>query len=366
MTQQQVPTVVGEPNTRDILESLLEQTTDDLEPISPEQAVQLYLEDKQREYRKSTVDAHRSRLRFFTHWCEENGIDNMNELTARDLHEYRVWRREGLNVVSEKTQMDTLRVFIEWCETIDAVQTGLFRKVQSPSIPEDEGSRETVLHAPRAESILEYLAKYEYGSSEHVTWAILVETGIRMGALRALDVDDFRSEADQPHLTIVHRPDEGTAIKNGTRGERRIGISSKLVTLLYDYLSDRRKDVIDEYDREPLVATTHGRVSLSTIRKYIYKWSRPCVIGKECPHDRTESECDAANSYDQISQCPSSVTPHPIRRGYITRLLQAGVPVDVVSDRCNVSPAIIDQHYDVRSEEDKMVQRQDVLEKFET
>jgi hypothetical protein len=42
-------------------------------------------------------------------------------------------------------------------------------------------------------------------------------------------------------------------------------------------------------------------------------------------------------------------------------LLRAGVPVEVVSDRCNVSPTIIDQHYDVRSKEDKMKQRQEVL-----
>jgi len=55
------------------------------------------------------------------------------------------------------------------------------------------------------------------------------------------------------------------------------------------------------------------------------------------------------------------VTPHPIRRGYITQLLRAAVPVEIVSDRCNVSPAITDQHYDVRSKEDKMQQRQEVL-----
>jgi integrase len=56
------------------------------------------------------------------------------------------------------------------------------------------------------------------------------------------------------------------------------------------------------------------------------------------------------------------VTPHPIRRGYITHLLQTGVPVQVVSDRCNVSPEIIDQHYDVRSEDEKVQQRQQVLD----
>jgi len=65
---------------------------------------------------------------------------------------------------------------------------------------------------------------------------------------------------------------------------------------------------------------------------------------------------------DKVSKCPSSVTPYPIRRGYITYLLASGVPVEVVSERCNVSPSIIDEHYDVRSAEDTMRQRQQVLE----
>ena len=66
-----------------------------------------------------------------------------------------------------------------------------------------------------------------------------------------------------------------------------------------------------------------------------------------------------------VSTCPSSVTPHPIRRGYITHLLKRGVPVEVVSERCNVSPGIIDEHYDVRSAEEKMRQRCQILEEVQ-
>ena len=102
-------------------------------------------------------------------------------------------------------------------------------------------------------------------------------------------------------------------------------------------------------------------MALPTIRRYVYKWSRPCVIGQECPHDRDPDECDSALEVNKASACPSSVTPHPIRRGYITDLLRAGVPIDVISERCNVSPAVIEQHYDVRSEEDKMRQRRAIL-----
>ena len=85
------------------------------------------------------------------------------------------------------------------------------------------------------------------------------------------------------------------------------------------------------------------------------------MVGRDCPHDRDPAECEAARNLDKASKCPSSVTPHPIRRGYITYLLQAGVPVEVVSDRCNVSPAIIELHYDVRSKEDRMRLRQQIL-----
>ena len=129
-----------------------------------------------------------------------------------------------------------------------------------------------------------------------------------------------------------------------------------------DYLNQRRPDVTDGYGREPRLATQHGRVADSTIHTSAYDWSRPCVTTGDCPHDRDLTDCDAAQDVDKASSCPSSVTPHPIRRGYITHLLQTGVPVQVVSDRCHVSPEIIDQHDDVQSEDEKVKQRQQVLD----
>lgn len=315
-----VPSVAGGSGTEELLRELLDKDEPALEPTPPERAVELYLEDKRRDCRQSTVDAHRSRLAFFVRWCDEQGIDDLSDLTGKDLHEYRVWRRADLNAVSEKTQMDTLRVFVEWCETIDAVRPGLFKKVTSPSLSDGENASETVIHVDRAEDVLAYLAKYEYATTEHVTWLILVETGMRMGAARALDVDDFRCNAAQPHLDIVHRPESETPIKNGARGERRVGLSPGACEVIDDYLTDQRPDVTDCYDRKPLLATPHGRVAKSTIRKYVYKWSRPCMVGAECPHDRDPAGCEAATELDRESKCPSSVTPHPIRRGYITHL----------------------------------------------
>lgn len=359
-----IPAIADESDAERLLRQLQEATETTLEPTEPEDALKLYLKDKARECRKSTVDSHWSRLGFFVDWCAKQGIDNLNDLSARDLHEYRVWRREDLSINTEKTQMDTLRVFVEWCETIDAVPSGLFKKIKSPSIPDEEAAKETTLHVSRGKEILAHLDRFAYASIEHVAWVLLTETGMRIGAVRALDVGDYRPDADQPHLDVVHRPKTGTPIKNGPRGERRVGVSSGVCTVVDDYLEHQRSDVTDDYGREPLLATVQGRIAKSTIRRYVYKRSRPCAIGRECPHNRDSDECEAAVDPDQASGCPSSVTPHPIRRGYITHLLQAGVPVDVISDRCNVSPKVIELHYDVRSEEDKMQQRCEVLDEI--
>ena len=57
----------------------------DLEPISPEDAVELYLADKENDVAAATLQSHRSRLRYFLQWCENQEITNLNTLSRRDL-----------------------------------------------------------------------------------------------------------------------------------------------------------------------------------------------------------------------------------------------------------------------------------------
>jgi len=42
-----------------------------LEPIEPDEAVELYLEDRKSELAKATQYAHSSRLGHFVRWCDE-------------------------------------------------------------------------------------------------------------------------------------------------------------------------------------------------------------------------------------------------------------------------------------------------------
>jgi len=335
----------------------------ELEPIDPETALELYIAEKEMELSKSTIRSHRSRLGHFIRWCDERDITNLNELTGRKLQEFRLWRRNdgGLAKVSVKTQIDTLRVFVRWLGTIDAVDPELHVKVISPDVTPDENSRDVKLDSEDAEAILEHLETYEYASRPHVTIALFWHTMMRRGAARALDVDDYHPE--EQCLEVRHRPESDTPIKNGFDGERFIGLSGWLCQLLDDWLRDRRPDVTDEHGRKPLLATQYGRPSRTTLPTYAYRHSRPCTYGKECPHGREPDSCEAMEM-DQASKCPSSISPHAIRRGSITHHLSEDIPETAVSDRANVSQRVLEQHYDRRSQREKMEQRRQYLERL--
>lgn len=158
-----------------------------LKPIDAETALELYLADKKNELSEASLKGHKYRLGHFVRWSNEQEIKNLNTLNGRQLHRYRLWRREdgNLNKVSEKTQMDTLRVFIRWLESIDGVEQDLSQKVLSPSVTPDENSRDVMLDSDRASEVLTHLEKYEYASTEHVAIALMWHTMMRVGGVHA-------------------------------------------------------------------------------------------------------------------------------------------------------------------------------------
>jgi integrase len=294
-------------------------------------------------------------------WCDEEEIENLNNLTGRKLHEFRLWRRTAkgeITATTEKTQMDTVRVFIRFLESIDAVQPELSEKVISPDLDSGQNVRSVMLGTERAESILDYLAQYEYASREHVVTALMWHASLRRGAVRALDVDDYNSE--EQFLQVRHRPDTDTPIKNQTEGERLIALSSEICTLLDDWVETQRPDVTDNYDRQPLIATSQGRIAPTSVTSIVYGWTRPCKVNQECPVNRDPEKCEAS-AYSKSCKCPASVSSHAVRRGSITHFLESDVPIDAVSSRANVGRKVLKTHYDERDEKTKMEQRRGYL-----
>ncbi|WP_415381621.1 hypothetical protein [Halosimplex sp. TS25] len=344
-------------------------TQDDLELLAPQDALDWYLEHRRDSLRTATRRKHTSALGTFVDWTDEADIDDMNGVGGRELMRFKTWRKSetDLATISLNGNLAILRRFLRFCERIDAVAEGVADRVPLPNVPPDEEVNTDVPENDEVEGIRSYFRLFEYASRRHAEFELIAEIGLRMGAIRAIDLDDF--DPDDLIIRLRHRPEEtadyGTPLKNGSDGERIANISAELRDFLVDYVEYNRHDVVDEYGREALFTTSAGRVSTATIRRDFYKMSRPCVYSPDCPHDRDAANCEAAKN-SNASECPSGFTTHPLRKWAIMNQLDAGMPKEMLSDRVDVSVPILDKHYDQRTEEQKSRRRREELAKHLT
>ena len=337
-----------------------------IEPLSPEEALEFHINRMGEEYTDSTVRSHKSRLQYFIQFCDQERIENLNDLSGRDILLYRTWRRnqngKGDGPISDatlKTALDTLRVYLKTAVRADGVHPQLPEQIDPPTLSKEAASRDVMLSSDRASEIIEYLRKYEYATVLHAGFELIWHTGMRRGAARSIDLDDYYP--DEQYIQLKHRPESDTPLKNKKDGERPVAISKDLCTILNDWIDTHRPDVEDDYGRQPLLATKHGRPHAMTVQKYAYTATRPCAVGQECPHDKDPETCDAAIRKQDASKCPSSVSTHALRRGVLTQWLYQDWQVEHVSDRADVSPTVLEKHYDQRSDLEKMEQRRQNL-----
>ncbi|QSG10739.1 XerD/XerC family integrase [Halapricum desulfuricans] len=326
-------------------------------PISPQEAKEWYLENRRADIAEATYTAHQYRLSAFVEWCEINDIENMNNISGRHFHKYKTWRREegDCNKVTLATQLSTLKVFINFCEGIDAVQKGLSEYIDPPTMSKQEDVNDDHLDVETAEVIIEHNRKYNYSQRNHVIFELLWHTGMRNGALRSIDLRDF--DAENGCIEVVHRPEEDTPIKNKTEGQRIVALKPKVNSIVSDYVDHNRISKTDEYGREPLITTRQGRISKGAIRTACYHLTLPCTYGMGCPHRRDTADCEALKTHHSASKCPSSHASHSLRKGAITHARRQDVPLEAVSERMDVSADILKKHYDKRTKKEQMKTR---------
>jgi site-specific recombinase XerD len=242
-----------------------------LEPTGPEEAVRLYLRDRRTDLAEETIESYRYKLTRFIEWCKQEDVDNLNELSGRSLLEFKQSRSEDLNPVSLKGQLDTLRAFIRFCESIDAVETDLHNKVLSPTLNQGDRERDVLVDPETATDVLQHLSRFD-SSLHHTLLTLLWRCGARSGTIRAFDVEDY--DRENQWLRAVYRP--GTPLKNKRKGERLISLSSDVCRIVSDYIDHRREEVWDDAGRNPLLTTQFGRVSKSTIRETCFRYTNPC------------------------------------------------------------------------------------------
>lgn len=131
-----------------------------------------------------------------------------------------------------------------------------------------------------------------------------------------------------------------------------VSLSANVCDALDAYLQYNCEEGGDNEGRIPLFSSRSGRPARSTLRDSIYRITRPCEYTRECPHNREIDSCKSS-VYNKVSTCPSSVSPHAIHCGSITRHLSENVSEKVVSNQMNVSLDVLEKHYGRRGEQKK-------------
>ena len=333
--------------------------------MSVREAAQRYLRRRRADATEASVKSWKYRLKLFVEWCEGIGIDHASELRGYDIDEYFEIRGAKIAPATLEGEMWTLRMFAEYLEQIDAVENGLSESVRIPDINPEDRADETSLTTPAAMQLLEHYRSSENdrASRAHVFLELAWYTGARQGGLRALDVRDVNvnlGDGEQSWLEFRHRADTETPLKNNRRGERPVGIPDAVARVTNEYIRENRYDSRDDHGRKPLIASAQGRPTENTIRVWSYGATQPCVTGV-CPHDKDPATCEWTN-YAQLSKCPSSRSPHPIRTGSITWQLNQGIPPEVVAERVDATVETIENHYDWASQEDRWKRYRDRME----
>lgn len=314
--------------------------------LSPREACERWLAKIRASRADSTVSSYHYRLKHFVEWCENEGIESVNRLNGWDLEEFEAERRaQGLDITSLNNELGTLKNLLEYCARIEVVDESLPGKVVPPEVPPEADVDDTRLAEEDALQLLEYYENNPeaHHSRSHALLALGWLAGPpRLGAIRGLDLDDYH--ADEEYVEYKDRPDEGTPLKNDTRGERAVSLPDRAVKVIEGYIEKNRFDVRDDYGREPLITSQGGRASKNAVRVWMYLATLPC-LHSECPHGNERDSCEFTE-YSKASQCASSRSPHQVRTGAITWMRNRGVPVDVVAARANASVSVIEKHYD--------------------
>lgn len=106
----------------------------------------------------------------------EAGIDNLNDLSGRHFSQYKIWRKEEYgnpNNVTLNTQLQTVRVFVKWCEGVDAVTPGLHEYLDPPRMGPDEDVRTVTLESDTAADMLRFLRTHHDGTRDHAIMELL-------------------------------------------------------------------------------------------------------------------------------------------------------------------------------------------------
>lgn len=214
------------------------------------------------------------------------GTTPMLEATAADLRAWQAWQhRRGVKASTIRRKMSCVRGFYAWAVKVGHLDRDPSVNLDAPRVPErlprhlTDAQTEALLAALKTDTALD--------RRETAIVKCLYYTGIRAGELVGLDVDRWDREANT--LRVIGK---------GNR-ERRVPVPPQLAEVLTRHMKEHPTGA------GPLFRHWEGgRESYDNILRAVKRAGRRAGIGK--------------------------VTPHQLRHTFATRLVNRGVPINVI------------------------------------
>jgi site-specific recombinase XerD len=129
--------------------------SDDLDPLAPDDAMEMWLERQQATKADETIQSYRYRLEQFVGWCDQQRITNLNDLTERDVFRFdNECRSDDLSVSTLNNRLGTLKLFLAFCQKMNAVTEDVVTAVDVPPLDVETRVDDEMLNTERAKTIL--------------------------------------------------------------------------------------------------------------------------------------------------------------------------------------------------------------------
>jgi len=292
-----------------------------------------------------TARTYRKYLNTFCKYTTQENIRHLSDLNRWNVGQYTNYllKTDYARATIQSKQKQARR-WIKWLESQGLVEVGLHLAINPITLDDEEQTSSDILPPNQLEQYLSFYrnsAKWR-GTRRHALIEVIGHTGARRSGIRALDITDWNSE--DRTLKLLNREKQGTRIKNGDIHERKVVISQAPAEALQMYIDRERYQKHDNQGREPILTSQQGRPTKSTMTNWLYQATLPCVM-KECPHGKERRNCKWTEQTDS-SKCPSSESPHPVRRGSITWQLNIGRDPRDVAARAGTTVEVLKRYYD--------------------
>jgi site-specific recombinase XerD len=169
-----------------------------------------------RDYSPNALRWNDHKVRRFTRWCAEQGVTQIEDVTAGHVNRFIVSLPKDLTDHTRKGYAQSVKAFLNWCAREDLISEKIPKRVSMPRVTEK------VIQTFTPGQIRRLLAACDqepYGWMRARDWAIilvLLDTGLRASELCGLTLRDVHFGQDS-HLQVMGKG----------RRERQVGLGEQ-------------------------------------------------------------------------------------------------------------------------------------------